>query len=146
MSKKPPDRILLEAYTVGCWDLLHVGHVIFLERAKRMCGSLLVGVAGDLVVDEDKGEPPIIMEADRMIMLTALRCVDSVLIYKQLGFIEELENLSPALFIVSQTFGCKQHHIDALGYCSLHGIAVRRIPYSQSVSTSKIIEDCRSLR
>ena len=64
-------------YTVGTFDLLHVGHLALLEYCKSLGGVLAVGVASDRVVNSYKPNVPVIPLDQRMEMLRALRCVDS---------------------------------------------------------------------
>jgi rfaE bifunctional protein nucleotidyltransferase chain/domain len=65
--------------TNGCFDLLHVGHVTYLETARKQGDALLVGVNGDKAVRELKGpDRPINEEADRAAVLAGLESVDAV--------------------------------------------------------------------
>lgn len=70
--------------TNGCFDLLHAGHVSYLERARAHGDALLVGLNGDASVRALKGpNRPINNEADRAVVLSALRCVDAVCIFPE---------------------------------------------------------------
>jgi rfaE bifunctional protein nucleotidyltransferase chain/domain len=70
--------------TNGCFDLLHAGHVIHLESARRHGDALLVGVNGDAAVRELKGpDRPVNNEADRALVLAALACVDAVCVFPE---------------------------------------------------------------
>ena len=71
-------------YTVGTWDLLHVGHLALLQHCKTLGGTVAVGVASDEVVASYKSNVPVVPLAQRMEMLKALRCVDIVRPYYQL--------------------------------------------------------------
>src|SRR5690606_3409009 len=71
-------------FTNGCFDLLHVGHVRYLEAARRLGDALAVAVNGDGSVRLLKGPTrPINPEADRAEVLAALRCVDYVVIFAE---------------------------------------------------------------
>ena len=63
-------------YTCGVFDLLHVGHLNLLERAKEHCDYLIVGVCSDEYVRVCKGKEAVIGECDRTRLLAALKCVD----------------------------------------------------------------------
>ena len=68
--------------TNGCFDLLHVGHVIYLEQAAALGDLLLVGCNGDESVRQLKGEGrPLNPEADRALVLSALESVGSVAVF-----------------------------------------------------------------
>ena len=67
-------------YTVGTFDLLHVGHLALLEYCKTLGDVVAVGVASDKVVNSYKPNVPVIELAQRVEMLKALSCVDIVLI------------------------------------------------------------------
>lgn len=68
----------------GCFDVLHVGHVRYLEGAKREAQVLVVGVNGDPSVRRLKGEGrPVQPEADRALLVAALRAVDWVVVFQE---------------------------------------------------------------
>src|SRR5690606_40221217 len=70
-------------FTNGCFDLLHVGHVTYLQEAKAMGDVLVVGVNSDASVRRLKGPTrPVIAECDRAAMLAALACVDYVVVFE----------------------------------------------------------------
>ncbi len=72
------------AVTNGCFDLLHLGHVTYLENARNEADALLVGVNGDDSVRALKGpNRPINTEEDRAAVLAALECVDAVCIFPE---------------------------------------------------------------
>lgn len=70
--------------TNGCFDLLHLGHVTYLEQARDLGDMLLVGVNGDAAVRDIKGaDRPVNSEEDRAEVLAALQSVDSVCIFTE---------------------------------------------------------------
>jgi len=72
------------AFANGCFDLLHVGHVRYLESASREADVLIVAINDDESVRELKGEGrPILSAADRAELVAALRCVDYVVIFPE---------------------------------------------------------------
>jgi D-glycero-beta-D-manno-heptose 1-phosphate adenylyltransferase len=67
----------------GCFDLLHVGHIRYLKEAKRQADVLIVGLNSDESVRKLKGEGrPILDERGRAMLLSALECVDYIIIFK----------------------------------------------------------------
>lgn len=68
----------------GCFDVLHVGHVRYLEGAKAEADVLVVGVNGDRSVQRLKGEGrPVLPAADRAVLVAALRAVDHVVVFEE---------------------------------------------------------------
>lgn len=71
-------------FTNGCFDLLHYGHVKYLEDAKRKGDILVVGINSDASVRRIKGKKrPIINEQDRLKIIAALESVDYVVLFKE---------------------------------------------------------------
>ena len=72
------------AFANGCFDLLHVGHVRYLQGARAEADMLVVGVNGDASVRRLKGEGrPVMPEDDRAVLVAALRAVDHVLVFQE---------------------------------------------------------------
>jgi rfaE bifunctional protein nucleotidyltransferase chain/domain len=68
--------------TNGCFDILHLGHVTYLEAARELGSALLVAVNSDASVRQIKGpDRPLNPEADRAAVVAALACVDAVVIF-----------------------------------------------------------------
>lgn len=65
-------------YTTGVYDMFHIGHLNVLQRAKKQCDYLIVGVTTDVLCYQRKKKYPIICEKDRMAIVKELRCVDEV--------------------------------------------------------------------
>lgn len=85
--------------TNGCFDLLHTGHVRYLEEARRCGDALLVAVNSDSSVRELKGPSrPVNGELDRAEVLAALRCVDHVTIFTGKRVTEVIRLLKPAIY------------------------------------------------
>jgi rfaE bifunctional protein nucleotidyltransferase chain/domain len=85
----------------GCFDILHVGHVRYLEGAKREAEVLVVGVNGDLSVQRLKGAGrPLLPEADRALLVAALRCVDHVVVFQE-------DDVSSLLLALRPDLHCK---------------------------------------
>jgi rfaE bifunctional protein nucleotidyltransferase chain/domain len=85
--------------TNGCFDLLHAGHVTYLEAARKLGDVLLVGLNGDASVRQLKGEGrPINTEADRALVLAALASVDAVCIFQELDAQRFLTLVKPDIY------------------------------------------------
>ena len=86
----------------GAFDLLHVGHLRYLEAAKAATsgGVLIVGVNTDVSVRASKGpRRPVIPESERAELVDALRCVDRVVLFSEPTAAELLEALRPDLHV-----------------------------------------------
>ena len=80
----------------GCFDVLHVGHVRYLEGAKAEADVLVVGVNGDTSVAKLKGPGrPVLPEADRAVLVAALRSVDHVVVFQEDDVTRLLSTLRP---------------------------------------------------
>src|SRR6266480_3906383 len=85
--------------TNGCFDLLHVGHIRYLNAARALGGALIVGINGDQSVRELKGAGrPINSENDRAEIVAALECVDLVTIFPDVRAIRFLELAVPDIY------------------------------------------------
>lgn len=92
-------------FTNGCFDLLHVGHVTYLQEAARMGDALIVAVNSDKSVRKLKGPTrPVIQEADRAAMLAALACVTYVLIFEEDTPCSLLQTLQPDVLVKGGTY------------------------------------------
>src|SRR5512136_2004462 len=87
-------------FTNGCFDVLHPGHVDFLERARALGDRLVVGLNSDGSVRALKGPGrPIYRQADRALMLKALRSVDEVIIFDEPTPARLVEQVSPDILV-----------------------------------------------
>ncbi len=103
----------------GCFDLLHSGHVAFLEEAAEL-GDLHVAIGSDRTVLGLKGRPPINSEAERKYLIESLRCVHTVYVSTGSGildFLPEIEQIKPDIFFVNIDGNSdhKRATIDAMG-------------------------------
>ena len=103
----------------GCFDLLHSGHVAFLEEAAAL-GQLTVCLGSDQTVFDLKGRPPVNNEEERAYMLSALGCVHEARVSRGSGlldFLPELVELKPDIFLVNHDGhdDAKQKTVESLG-------------------------------
>jgi rfaE bifunctional protein nucleotidyltransferase chain/domain len=86
--------------TNGCFDLLHAGHVYYLQEAKKLGHILVVGINSDKSVKQLKGKDrPINSQMDRAYVLSALSCVDYVTIFPQKTASKFLERVKPLVYV-----------------------------------------------
>ena len=87
-------------FTNGCFDILHRGHVTYLQQARQLGDHRIVGLNSDASVKKLKGpERPINNELDRAFMLAALRCVDEVVLFGEDTPEELLSHLKPDILV-----------------------------------------------
>ena len=71
-------------FTNGCFDILHIGHIRYLEESKRLCDKLIIAINSDLSVKQIKGKNrPINNQVIRKKILSALRIADHVIIFNE---------------------------------------------------------------
>jgi rfaE bifunctional protein nucleotidyltransferase chain/domain len=84
--------------TNGCFDILHVGHVRYLEGARKLGDVLVVAINSDASVKRLKGpDRPILTENERVALVSALRCVDHVVVFDEPDVTRILQTLRPAI-------------------------------------------------
>ena len=128
----------MKVMVFGVWDLLHVGHVRFLQKARDLGTMLVVGVPTDEVVLADKGQLPIIPLMQRTEMLEALRCVSQVIIYNDLDFIKPLEVVRPNILVVGGDWRGQERHRKAEAWVRLNDCQMVWLPRMPDVSTTSI--------
>jgi D-glycero-beta-D-manno-heptose 1-phosphate adenylyltransferase len=87
-------------FTNGVFDVLHVGHVRYLQEARALGDALVVGLNSDASTRAIKGEArPIVPQAEREELLLALRCVDAVVVFDEPTADAVLAALKPNLYV-----------------------------------------------
>jgi rfaE bifunctional protein nucleotidyltransferase chain/domain len=129
-------------FTNGCFDLLHPGHIRGLEQAREMGDALIVGLNSDASVRQLKGEGrPILPEDERAEILTALACVDAVVIFDALTPREVIARLLPDILVKGGDWPGDQivgrEEVEAAGG---HVVSVPVVP---GYSTSEILRKIR---
>ena len=95
--------------TNGCFDILHVGHVTYLEAARQQGDTLLVGLNSDVSVRQLKGEGrPVNSEADRAAVLAALQAVDAVCVFPEIRATRFLSLAQPDIYVKGGDFSVEQ--------------------------------------
>src|SRR5210317_1916797 len=128
-------------YTVGTFDLLHVGHLALLEYCGTLGDVVAVGVASDRVVNSYKPNVPVIPLDQRTEMLKALRCVDIVRPYHELEYVSGCKELNVDIFVIGEDWGKKSHNIDVETYLASKGKKIIQVPYNSRTSSTRIKEN-----
>lgn len=128
-------------YTVGTFDVLHVGHLALLKRCKKMGDTLVVGVASDAVVHSYKPNLPIIPVQQRMEMLQALECIDDVHSYDELEYVSACEKYDVDIFVVGEDWGNDSHNTAVEKFLKSKGKKIVQVTYSSENSSAQIKQD-----
>lgn len=131
-------------YTLGTFDLLHVGHLALLEYCKSMGDILAVGVASDRVVNSYKPNVPVIPLEERMEMLKALSCVDIVRPYYELEYVSGCKALNADIFVVGEDWGRAAHNIAVESYLKSNGKQINKVSYNPRTSSTRIKQNVRA--
>lgn len=125
-------------YTVGTFDLLHVGHLALLNRCRKLGDFLAVGVASDDVVNVYKPNVPVIPLEQRVEMLESLAGVDVVRPYYKLEYVSACVELNVDIFVIGEDWGRKSHNIDVEMYLEDAGKRIVQVRYSPRTSSTNI--------
>lgn len=125
-------------YTVGTFDLLHVGHLALLNHCKTLGNIVAVGVASDEVVNRYKPNIPAIPLNQRIEMLEALGCVDIVRPYNELEYVSGCKELNADIFVIGEDWGRKAHNLDVEAYLRTAGKKIVQVRYNARTSSSEI--------
>jgi len=127
--------------TNGCFDLLHVGHVRYLQAARALGDLLIVGLNGDRSVHELKGAGrPITTQSHRAEILAALECVDLVTIFPEIRATTFLAAVRPAVYVKGGDYTTGTLDQEERAILKEIGAAIRLIPFETGYSTSGLIE------
>jgi D-glycero-beta-D-manno-heptose 1-phosphate adenylyltransferase len=131
--------------TNGCFDLLHVGHVRYLEAARALGDALAVGLNGDQSVRALKGDNrPVNNERDRAEVVAALESVDFVTIFPEVRATRMLETVAPAIYAKGGDYTTATLDAEERAALEKVGADIRIIPFEKGYSTSKLLEKLRS--
>lgn len=128
-------------YTVGTFDLLHVGHLALLEQCRALGNKVVVGVASDSVVNSYKPNVPVIPLDQRREMLQALRCVDSVRPYYELEYVSACRDLNVDVFVVGEDWGKAPHNLAVEAFLKANGKQIIQVLYNARTSSTEIKND-----
>jgi rfaE bifunctional protein nucleotidyltransferase chain/domain len=127
--------------TNGCFDILHVGHVRYLEAARALGDALFVGVNADAAVAELKGPArPVNRAADRAEVLAALEAVDLVTIFPEARATHFLELVRPEIYVKGGDY--TEDTLDPEDRAALKAIdaEIRIIPLAPGYSTTGLLQ------
>jgi D-glycero-beta-D-manno-heptose 1-phosphate adenylyltransferase len=138
------DQGLKVGFTCGAFDLLHAGHVDYLQTARTKCDRLIVAVNSDESVRYYKNPlRPIVKQEFRMSVIAALRCVDAVTLMTETRPASLIELLRPDIYIKGGDYQVSQ--LKSAPLVEAYGGACAVIPVNHEISTSAIVKRIQEL-
>jgi D-beta-D-heptose 7-phosphate kinase/D-beta-D-heptose 1-phosphate adenosyltransferase len=134
--KKESKKIV---FTNGCFDLIHVGHIRYLEEARKLGDILVIGLNSDKSVQKIKSGRPIIPEEQRAEVLSALYMVDYMTLFDEDTPYQLIKDLQPDILVKGADWEKK----DIIGSDIVK--EVHTIPFVKGISTSEIIKRTKKL-
>jgi len=130
-------------FTNGVFDLLHVGHLRYLRRARALGDALIVGLNSDRSVRANKGPSrPVTPEGERAEILEALACVDGVVVFDQETPHDLIAAIQPDVLVKGADWA--EDAIVGRDIVEARGGRVVRVPLEAGRSTTAIIDKIRS--
>jgi rfaE bifunctional protein nucleotidyltransferase chain/domain len=130
--------------TNGCFDLLHVGHVRYLQAARAKGDVLIVGLNADASVRDLKGAGrPLNSENDRAEVLAALECVDLVTIFPELRATRFIEAVRPNVYVKGGDYTSETLDAEERAALEKIGAKIDIVPFEKDYSTSRLLEQLR---
>ena len=127
--------------TNGCFDILHLGHVTYLESARNFGDALLVGVNGDAAARQLKGAGrPVNSESDRSAVLAALASVDGVCIFAEKTAVKFLSVAKPDIYVKGGDYTLDTLNQDERRAVESAGGKIVIIPFVPGKSTTELLE------
>lgn len=127
--------------TNGCFDILHIGHVTYLEAARNLGDALLVGLNGDEPARQLKGaNRPVNSESDRAAVLAALESVSGVCIFVDKTATRFLANAQPDIYVKGGDYTLETLNQDERRTVEQAGGKIVLLPFVPGKSTTAILE------
>jgi len=129
-------------FTNGCFDILHLGHLTYLSKARELGNFLWIGVNSDLSVKRLKGESrPVNSEEDRSILLASLLFVDAITIFSDDTPITLLELIQPDIHVKGGDYIAEK--MPEYKTVTAYGGIVKILPFVEGKSSTNIINKIR---
>lgn len=131
-------------FTNGCFDILHIGHVDYLEKARQLGDKLVLGLNTDASVSRIKGpQRPIVQENSRSRVIAALGFVDAVSFFDEETPKEMIEAVKPDILVKGNDYLAE--NIVGADFVVKNGGKVMTIPLVEGYSTTNIITKIKNL-
>ncbi|WP_299929929.1 adenylyltransferase/cytidyltransferase family protein [uncultured Pelagimonas sp.] len=137
-DKQPASGPAVIGYTTGVYDMFHIGHLNLLLRAREQCDHLIVGVTTDALAQARKGQAPVIPQADRMAIVGALACVDTVVEQQDMDKYAAWQKLGFHRMFVGDDWKGHPKWVALEETLAPHGVEIVYFPYTAHVSTTRL--------
>jgi D-beta-D-heptose 7-phosphate kinase / D-beta-D-heptose 1-phosphate adenosyltransferase len=126
------------AFANGCFDILHVGHIKLLQKARSLGDLLVVGINDDASVQRLKGEKrPLIGEVERAHVLAALDCVDFITVFTEDTPLALIDLIRPDVLVKGGDYA--MHEVVGRDRVESYGGRVELVPIVEGFSTSDLV-------
>ena len=127
-------------FTNGCFDILHRGHITYLQEAAQLGDRLIIGLNSDASVRRLKGEArPLVGEEDRAYLLSALSCVDGVVLFDEDTPSQLLETIRPNILVKGGDYKVEE----VIGHEFVDSVQI--LPFKDGYSTTNVVNKIASL-
>jgi glycerol-3-phosphate cytidylyltransferase len=131
---------MIIGYTSGVYDLFHIGHLNVLKKAKSQCDHLIVAVTTDELSVARKAKAPVIPLAERMAIVSELRCVDQVVKQEDMNKFGAWERFGFHRMFVGDDWKGDPKWVDLEQRFAPHGVEIIYFPYTTHTSSTKLRE------
>ena len=126
--------------TNGVFDLLHTGHLYYLQQARRLGDALIIALNADASVRALKGPSrPVQSEEQRAYALAALACIDAVVIFREPRLTAEIHALKPDVYCKAGDYTLEKLNPEERAALQAHGARIEFMPFLPGFSTTQLI-------
>ncbi len=131
-------------FTNGCFDIVHLGHIDYLEKARSLGDKLVLGLNTDASVKRLKGETrPVVNEYARSRMMAAFEFVDAVILFDEPTPLEVIQKIQPNILVKGDDYVVET--IVGADFVIGKGGEVKTIPLVRGYSTTSLIEKIKQI-
>ncbi|WP_081681259.1 D-glycero-beta-D-manno-heptose 1-phosphate adenylyltransferase [Flectobacillus major] len=131
-------------FTNGCFDIVHLGHIDYLEKAQQLGQKLVLGLNTDASVNRLKGPTrPVVNEYARARMMAAFAFIDAVILFDEPTPLQLIEQIKPDILVKGDDYSIET--IVGSDFVLSRGGVVKTIPLVQGYSTTALIQKIKQL-
>lgn len=131
-------------FTNGCFDIVHLGHIDYLEKARNLGDKLILGLNTDASVKRLKGESrPVVNEYARSRMMAAFEFIDAVILFDEPTPLEVIQEIQPDILVKGDDYVVET--IVGADFVMGKGGEVKTIPLVKGYSTTSLIEKIKQI-